>query len=91
MTYENGVEEDGCMPVKFVPVPNGSEHDAKVLAFCFTQAHNVAEIANYLGLSDSTYLRKQVLENLEKNGYLEKSKVSRAVYYKTNRDMVEAE
>ncbi len=91
MTYENGVEEDGCMPVKFVPVPNGSEHDAKVLAFCFTQAHNVAEIANYLGLSDSTYLRKQVLENLEKNGYLERSKVSRAVYYKTNRDMVEAE
>ncbi len=55
------------------------------------QAHNVAEIANHLGLSDSTYLRKQVLENLEKNGYLEKSKVSRAVYYKTNRDMVEAE
>ncbi len=91
MTYENGVEEDGCMPVKFVPVPNGSEHDAKVLAFCLSQAHNVAEIANHLGLSDSTYLRKQVLENLEKNGYLEKSKVSRAVYYKTNRDMVEAE
>ena len=49
----------------------------------------MAEIAEYLKVSDSTYLRKQVLDNLEKNGYLEKSRLSRAMVYKTNPEMVE--
>ena len=48
----------------------------------------ISEIAEYLGISDSTYLRKQVLGNLEKQGYLESSKISRAMYFKTNPDMV---
>ena len=41
-----------------------------------------------MGVSDSTYLRKQVLGNLEKQGYLEKSKMTRAMYYKTKTEMV---
>ena len=46
------------------------------------------KIAQFLGISDSTYLRKQVLGNLAENQYLEKSKISRAMYFKTNPDMV---
>lgn len=65
--------------------------DGKVLSFCYLKAHKVSEIAEYLGISDSTYFRKKVLNNLEKHGYLEKSKVSRATYYKTNPDMVRVE
>ncbi|MCI5670288.1 MAG: hypothetical protein MR335_04815 [Bacilli bacterium] len=45
-------------------------------------------MANHLGISDSSYLRKQILENLEKNGYLKKSRISRSAYYRTNQDMV---
>ena len=91
LTYENGVE-DGMAPVlNFEPVPNGTDFDAEVLSFCYYKAHKVAEIAEHLGISDSTYFRKQVLENLERNGYLEKSKVSRASYYKTNVMMVRVE
>ncbi|MCI5503514.1 MAG: helix-turn-helix domain-containing protein [Anaerobutyricum sp.] len=60
----------------------------RVLSFCYYHAHKVSEIAEYLGISDSSYLRKQVLANLEKQGYLEKSKLSRAMYFKTNWDMV---
>ena len=59
-----------------------------ILSFCYYQAHKVSEIAEYLGVSDSTYFRKQVLENLAENQYLERTKVSRAVYYKTNPKMV---
>lgn len=78
LTYAGGVE-NGSMPVlMFVPVPGGTELDEKVLSFCYYQAHKVSEIAEYLGISDSTYLRKQVLGNLEANGYLERSKISRA-------------
>lgn len=88
LTYEKGVE-DTTMPVlSFVPVHGGTALDAKVLSFCYLKAHKVSEIAEYLGISDSTYLRKQVLENMEKNGYLEKNKVSRAYFYKTNPGMV---
>ena len=63
--------------------------DEKVLSFCYHQARKVSEIAEYLKVSDSTYLRKNVLGNLEKNGYLEKSRLSRAMFYKTNPEMVE--
>ena len=88
LTYMDGIEDDNTPFLAFVPVPNGTDYDEKVLSFCYRQAHKVSEIAEYLGISDSTYLRKQVLGNLEDNQYLEKSKISRAAYFKTNRDMV---
>lgn len=89
LTYPEGVENDAIPSIMYVPVVNGTGQDEKVLAFCYYQAHKVSEIAEYLGISDSSYLRKQVLSNLEEQGYLETSKMSRATYYKTARDMVE--
>lgn len=88
MTYENGIEDPDAPVLTFVPIPNGTELDEKVLSFCYYQARKVSEIAEHLGVSDSTYLRKYVLGNLEANGYLEKSKLSRAMFFKTNPDMV---
>ena len=88
LTYTDGVEDSSIPVLLFVPAPGGTEQDEKVLSFCYYRAHKVSEIAEYLGISDSTYLRKRILGNLEINGYLEKSKISRAVYYKTNPDMV---
>ena len=49
-----------------IPVPDRTELDEKVLSFCYHKPHKVLEIAEYLGISDSTYLRKQVLENMVK-------------------------
>lgn len=88
LTYDRGIENDVVEGLNFVPVPEGTDLDEKVLNFCYLNAHKVSEIAEYLGVSDSTYFRKRVLGNLEKYGYLMKSKVSRAAYYKTNPDMV---
>ncbi len=88
LTYMDGVEDDGVPNITYVPVADGTDYDDKVLAYCYYQARRVSEIAEYLGISDSTYLRKKVLENLEKQGYLESSKISRAKYFKTNQDMV---
>ena len=89
LTYEEGVLDASIVALTFIPVPNGTEHDEKVLSFCYKKARKVSEIAEHLGLSDSTYFRKKVLENLEKNGYLIKSKVSRATCYITNPEVVE--
>ena len=88
LTYMDGVEDSNVPVLAFVPVANGTVYDEKVLSYCYYQAHKVSEIAEHLGISDSTYLRKQVIGNLEKNGYLESSKISRAKYFKTKQDMV---
>lgn len=89
LTYAEGIEDSSIPNLAFTPVPDGTVYDEKILSFCYYQAHKVSEIAEYLGVSDSTYFRKQVLENLVKNQYLIKSKASRAVYYKTNPKMVQ--
>ena len=89
LTYIDGVEDSNCPILTFVPAKNGTNYDNKVLSFCYYQAHKVSEIAEYLGISDSTYFRKQVLGNLESQGYLEVSKIARAMYFKTNPNMVQ--
>lgn len=88
LTYENGIEDDTSVKLTYGPITNGTQFDDKVLSFCYLKARKVSEISKHLGISDSTYLRKQILENLEKNGYLHSDKISRSSYYKTVRDMV---
>lgn len=88
LTYMDGVGDSNIPALTFVPVSAGTDYDEKVLSFCYYHAHKVAEIAEYLGISDSTYLRKQILGNLEAQGYLEKSKLARSMYFKTNPEMV---
>ena len=88
LTYMAGVEDSSIPVLTFVPVEDGTDYDDRILSFCYYQAHKVSEIAEYLGIRDSTYLRKQVLGNLVMQGYLEASKISRAMYFKTNPDMV---
>lgn len=91
MTYADGVNDGRAPAVTFVPVPDGTVYDERVLGFCYQHAHKAAEIADFLGLRDSTYFRKTVLANLETHGYIVSSKQSRATYYKTNREMVSLE
>lgn len=88
LTYSSGVEDKNTPKLSYIPVPEETEFDEKVLSYCYKKAHKVSEIANHLGISNSTYLRRRILENLEINGYLEKNTVGRTVFYKTIRDMV---
>ena len=88
LTYDAGVVGSDEVAVEFAPVPNGTPHDAAVLAFCYASARQAGEIAARLGMSDSTYFRRRVLGNLVDNGYLEKSNGTGTAYYKTARDMV---
>ena len=88
LTYTNGICDSSLPNVNFIPAKNGTDLDAKVLSFCYSRARKVSEIAERLHVSDSTYLRKKILENLENQNYLEKSRTGRASYYKTNHDAV---
>ena len=75
----------------YFPVKNGTAHDKKVLEYCYEKPRNTAEIAEYLGVSNSSYLRKKVLENLVSNGLLKENKISRVKYYQTDRSNVAVE
>ncbi len=91
LTYLDGVEDSSTPRLSFIPVENGTKYDQKVLEFCYYRSHKISEIAEYLGVSDSTYFRKNVIENLEKQNYLHSSKLGRAKYFRTNQEMVRIE
>lgn len=88
LTYLEGITDDSMPRLSFIPPENGTNFDQKVLEFCYYRAHKTSEIAQYLGVSDSTYLRKTVIANLENQNYLVGSKLGRAKYYRTNQEMV---
>ena len=58
LTYVDGIEESAIPTIEFAPVPEGTDFDEKVLAYCYYRARKVSEIAAYLGVRDSSYLRK---------------------------------
>ena len=85
LTYAEGLtEDDSYVHLEYVPVSHGTEHDEKVLSFCYKKARKISEIAEYLGLSNSSYLRETILGNLSKQNYLEEVKIGRATGYRTN-------
>ena len=89
LTYEDGVSgSNALMKIDYMPAKNATEHDEKVLAFCFEKPRKVAEIASLLNLSNSSYLRENILHNLEKQGYLIKITSGRTSFYKTNPEVV---
>lgn len=84
LTYTEGVDDETLPKLSFATVVNGSNYDQKILSYCYSRERKISDIAKYLGISDSSYLRKQILGNLENQGYLIKSKISSAIAYKTN-------
>ena len=91
LSYSEGIE-NGLLPtVNFMPPVNTTDHDAKILSYCYYQSHKIAEITEYLKLSNSTYFKKNVLDNLVNQNYLITSKNGRTTYYKTNPELVSIE
>ena len=88
LTYDGETGNPLLPALDFIPVPNGTVHDERILSFCYVKARKASEIAEYLGICDSNYFRKKMLENLADCGYLEKSKAGRALYFKTNPNAV---
>ena len=54
LTWQDGIQDSGIPVLQFVPVPNGTELDGKVLEYCYDFAHNAGEIAEHLHVSNST-------------------------------------
>lgn len=89
LTYKEGLSNDAMLPVvEFLPLVNASKHDDKILSYCYFKGHNAKEIADFLGISDSTYFRNTILKRLVNANYLVSKKVGNSLVYKTNVDEV---
>lgn len=88
LTYKDGIAKSDKPQINYPNIENGSIYDSKILSFCFRKKHSAKEISEYLNISDSSYFRKQILDNLVNNNYLIKSKDGRTIYYKTNQKYV---
>ena len=89
LTYKDGLSNDAMLPVvEFLPLVNASKHDDKILSYCYFKGHNAKEIADFLGISDSTYFRNTILKRLVNANYLVSMKVGNSLMYKTNVDEV---
>ncbi len=88
LTYAEGIEDGNHPNLLYPPITQGTKHDEKILSYCYHQARSVANISAHLGISNSSYLRNKVLNNLIKQGYLLVSQQSKARFYKTNNEIV---
>lgn len=86
LTYENGIENDSSLI--YIPIKGESRYDYDILEYCYSIARKASEISNYLGISNSSFLRKNILENLVEQNYLVKSKMGNSLFYRTNNEEV---
>lgn len=89
LTYDGGVSiEEEAINIKG-EVNNPSKYDIKILSYCYNNFKNVKDITQYLGVSNSTFIRKNVLDNLVTQNYLILKKTSREKQYFTNHELVD--
>ena len=91
MTFEEGIQDPLRVLIKALPITNGTSHDYKVLSFCYGNKKKASEIAQMLNIGNSTYFRKNVLENLVANEYLVKIEDGNITYYTTNKKLINVE
>lgn len=85
LTYEGGVISDGndtpdVVTRGVLDVRNGLD----VLSYCYRKGRTAAEIARHLGLTPSTYFRRNVLDTLVGQNYLLKRQEGRSFLYTAN-------
>ena len=89
LTYPEGVIDNTYPEITYVPVQNSSKHDEKILSYCYHIARKAQDIADFLGISNSTHLRKKILQNLVDHDLLRVYSETGTTFYKTNHDLVQ--
>ncbi len=89
LTFDGGVSIDEEAIKVNGTILNPSKYDIKILSFCFDSFKNVKEITNYLNISNSSFIRKNVLDNLVDQKYLILKETKKEKQYQTNFELVE--
>ena len=89
LTYADGIQTDEDSYILLQKVEKPSKYDLSVLAFCFSSYKSVKEITEHLGVSNSTFFRKNVISNLLDQSFLLKKEVGNRQVYLANHDKIE--
>lgn len=68
-----------------------SKYDLKILGYCYYKRRTAKEIAEYLGITASTYFRKSILEYLVKNNFLIEFSEENVSKFISNKEKVRSE
>lgn len=90
MTYTAGVSSDALdeIPDVYVLGTLPGKNDLSILAYCYNASHSVTEIAGYLGITPSTYFRRNTISRLVNDGFLIKREKGRKAEYQASHKMV---
>lgn len=71
LTFTKGVtEQDEDSPEVYIQEVQEGKNDLKILSYCYNKKRSVREIADWIGVTPSTYFRKNVIDRLVGNGFL---------------------
>lgn len=89
LTFQNGISTDkGVLPKIYTETSLSGKHDIKVLSYCYYKAHSAKEIAAFLGIAPSTYMRKNIIGKLVSTGYLISDTTQSTEKFLANHDRV---
>ena len=89
LTYAGGIEpEDSETADVTVNEVISGKNDLKILGFCYYKERSVEEIAEYIGISPSSYFRRNTIKRLTDGNYLIKKSAERGYRYVANHSKV---
>ena len=88
LTYAEGVSIESDSISVIAENLLRSKYDLDILSYCYGQKRDVKDIAEHLGLANSSYLRNTIIGNLVKIGYLQSIKVGNALCFIANKEKV---
>ena len=89
LTYEPGiVEDDNYLPNVYVEHNGLTERDYKILSFCYMKSRTLKEIAVFINMQVSSYLRNDIMQKLINKQYIIYFDSKTKPKYLANRDYV---
>ncbi len=87
LTYRLGITDEGLPEIYTEGITTG-KNDLKILAYCYRSSHSAKEIAEYIGITASTYFRTNTLGRLCREGYLLEAKGNNSSVFHSNQEKV---
>lgn len=88
LTFKDGVEIS-CESLNVLKdIIKPSKYDLKILSYCFSNYKSIKEITSYLGISNSTFFRKNIIDNLLNQEFLLLDESSKEKKYISNHELV---
>lgn len=90
LTYKDGIVKEFGEAPEIVFLENSvAVHDKKILSYCYAKERTLVEIASYLGIAPSTYLRSGILGKLQEASLLYSTQRGKTIFYRTNTSAID--